>query len=155
MLAMGAGLLQLVMGTQVREAIDLIAKESDYINRHLWIDNLPIIFAAHKWYALPLTLLNGWLIHTFLTRSSSSALRGLCIALGLLIVGTSVIGMSMDRLNLPIFAQPLHLLLASLIFGVQLALLLVMRTAKDDGHDTVASNMSEIGKRSDTPATAA
>lgn len=128
-IAMGAGLLQMVMGTQVREAIDFIAKESDYVNRHLWIDNLPIIFAAHKWYAVPLTLLNAWLIHTLLTRSGSRTLRALSLALGGLILGTSVIGMSMDRLHLPIFAQPLHLLLASLIFGVQLALLLVMRTA--------------------------
>ena len=36
-------------------------------------------------------------------------------------------GMSMDRLNVPVFAQPLHLWLASLIFGTQLAMVLVMR----------------------------
>jgi hypothetical protein len=37
--------------------------------------------------------------------------------------------MSMDRLHLPMFAQPLHLLLSSLIFGVQLALMLVLQHA--------------------------
>lgn len=129
MAAMVLGLLQMVIGTQVREAVDLIAKASEHENRHLWIDNLPWVFTVHKWYALPLVLLNGWLAWSLLSTNQSGILRRLNIALMALLVGTSVIGMSMDRLNLPIFAQPLHLWLASLIFGVQLAISLLLRSA--------------------------
>lgn len=128
--AMLLGLVQLVIGTQVREAVDLIARASDHQNRHLWIDNLPWVFTIHKWYALPLVALNGWLAWALLTGNRSGVLRSLNIALVLLLLGTSLIGMSMDRLHLPMFAQPLHLWFASLIFGVQLAITLILRTAR-------------------------
>ncbi len=130
LVAMALGLVQLVIGTQVREAVDLIARASDHQNRHLWIDNLPWVFEIHKWYALPLVLLNGWLAWTLLGTSRSGVLRTLNITLVALLLGTSVIGMSMDRLHLPMFAQPLHLWFASLIFGVQLAIALVIRSAR-------------------------
>lgn len=128
--AMGAGLLQLVMGTQVREAVDMIARSSDYTNRHLWIDSLPLVFGIHKYFALPLVVLNGWLIVSVLSHSRSALLRRLSIALGVFLLGTIAVGMSMDRLHLPLFAQPLHLWLASLIFGTQLAILLIVQHAR-------------------------
>ena len=129
--AMGAGLLQLVMGTQVREAVDLIARSHDHDNRHLWIDNLPLVFALHKYYAIPLVAINGWLAYTILTHSNSALLRRLSIALVVCLMGSIAIGMSMDRLHVPIFSQPMHLWLASLIFGTQLALLLVVQNARE------------------------
>ncbi len=134
-IAMVAGLLQLVMGTQVREAVDLIARSSDYSNRHLWIDNLPMIFGIHKYFAIPLVILNGWLIVAVLNHSHSAILRRLSIALAVFMLGTVAIGMSMDRLHLPMFAQPLHLWLASLIFGAQLAVLLILRHARSSVPD--------------------
>jgi len=127
--AMILGLMQLVLGTQVREGIDLIAKQSNYVNRHLWIDNLSLIFEVHKYAAFGLLLLNGWLIFQLLSKTHSIVLRRLNLFLAFLLLGTIVMGMSMDRLNLPIFAQPLHLFMASLIFGTQLAILMVMRYA--------------------------
>ena len=129
-IAMVLGLVQLVMGTQVREAVDLIARSSDFADRHLWIDRLPLIFNIHKYSAIPLVLLNGWLVLSVLTHSQSVILRRLSLALAICLLGTIAIGMSMDRLHLPMFAQPLHLLLSSLIFGVQLALMLVLLHAR-------------------------
>ena len=129
-ISMVLGLLQLVLGTQVREGIDLIAKQSNYVNRHLWIDNLSVIFSVHKYFAFFLVVLNGWLIFQILTHSRSVLLQRLNLLLGFLIIGTSVMGMSMDRLNLPIFAQPLHLWFASLIFGTQLSIFMVMYYAR-------------------------
>jgi len=134
--AMIVGLMQLILGTQVREAIDLIAKQSNYANRHLWIDNLSLIFEVHKYAAIGLVLLNGWLIFQLLSNTQSKVLRYLNLFLAFLLLGTIAMGMSMDRLNLPIFAQPLHLFMASLIFGTQLAILMIMRYAR--------SNMSQI-----------
>jgi len=137
LVSMVAGLVQLVMGTQVREAVDLIARSSDYTNRHLWIDNLPLIFSIHKYYAIALVALNGWLVLAVLNHSERRSLRRLSIALAALTLGTIAIGMSMDRLHLPMFAQPLHLWFASLIFGTQLAILLIVQHAKSaDGFQT-------------------
>jgi len=142
-LAMVLGLMQLVLGTQVREAVDLIAKQSNYINRHLWIDNLPIIFSVHKYSAIVLLLLNGWLIAQLLSRTSSPVLHRLNWFLAFLLLGTIVMGMSMDRLNLPIYAQPLHLWMASLIFGTQLSILMIFRYARSykasDANELIAN----------------
>ena len=129
--AMVLGLLQLVLGTQVREAVDLIAKQSNYANRHLWIDNLPKIFSVHKYFAIVLLVLNGWIIVHLLSRTSSKVLHWLNWFLAFLLLGTVVMGMSMDRLNLPIYAQPLHLWMASLIFGTQLSILMILRYARN------------------------
>jgi len=130
--AMIAGLLQLVVGTQVRESVDLVARASDHTDRHLWIAALPWIYDVHKWFALPLVLINGWVIWLTLGRSNSALPRALAIALGALMLGTLAVGTSMERLNLPIYAQPLHLWFGSLIFGLQLAMLLVIRRSAVD-----------------------
>lgn len=127
--AMALGLLQLVLGTQVREAVDHLARAAVPTERHLWIDNLPLVFALHKWLAAPLLALTAWLAWTILSTNRSGALRVLSVALLVQMLGTVAVGMSMDRLHLPMFSQPLHLLLGSLIFGTQLAILLVMRSA--------------------------
>ena len=144
-IAMIAGLAQLVLGTQVREAVDVIARSSDFADRHLWIERLPFIFSIHKYLAIPLVLVNGWLILAVLNHSRSSILRRLSVTLAVFILGTIAIGMSMDRLHLPMFAQPLHLWLASLIFGVQLALMLIIQHAR---------NTNNVSDMSDDPALA-
>jgi heme a synthase len=126
--------------------VDFIARESNYANRHLWIDNLPLIFGVHKYFALPLVLLNGWLIITVLNHSQSMILRRLSIALAVFLLGATAVGMSMDRLHLPMFAQPLHLWLASLIFGTQLALLLVLHHARQVTTTIKESRSALIGQ---------
>jgi len=143
-LSMILGLMQLILGTQVREGIDLIAKQSNYVNRHLWIDNLSLIFEVHKYAAIGLVVLNGWLIFQLLTKTQSIVLRRLNLFLAFLLLGTIVMGMSMDRLNLPIFAQPLHLFTASLIFGTQLAILMVMRYARSGSQLTKAEKAENL-----------
>ncbi len=137
LVAMGAGLLQLVMGTQVREAMDLIARSLAHDDRHLWIDNLPLVFALHKYYSVPLVALNAWLAYSVLTHSNSALLRRMSIALIAFLLGAIAIGMSMDRLHVPIFSQPMHLWLASLIFGTQLAILLIVQHAREIRPETV------------------
>ena len=125
---MGLGLAQLVIGTQVREAVSLVAAESPL--RHTWIASLPVTFAIHKWYSLPLFAANAWVAWAVITHSRSALLRRLVIALAALMGATIAVGLGMDRLHVPVYAQPLHLVTASLIFGVQLAILLVVRSAR-------------------------
>lgn len=149
--AMIAGLLQLLMGTQVREAVDLIARSLDHDSRHLWIDNLPIVFAIHKYFAVPLVVLNGWLIASVMSHSNSPLLRRLSIALGSFLLGTIAIGMSMDRLHVPMFSQPLHLWLASLIFGTQLAILLVVQHARENRSTKLSGQPPHYGLSTNTP----
>lgn len=129
-IAMVFGLIQLVVGTQVREAVDHIARESNYIDRHLWLENLPMVLEFHKYGAIPLVLLNVWVAFQLTTHTTSKFLKGLNTTLVVLLLGTAVMGLSMDRLNLPVFAQPLHLWFASLIFGAQFSIWITVHYAR-------------------------
>ncbi len=145
MLVMGISLLQMVVGTQVREAVDMIAQQSEYANRHLWIENLPVIFEFHQYSAIPLLLLNALLLFFLFRDVSQNSITGkACVTLVVVLTGTTVMGMSMQRLNLPIFAQPLHLWLSSLIFGVQFFLYIVWRYSRGEGAVQSPSNSHSV-----------
>lgn len=124
--AMGMTLLQMVMGTQVREAIDIIARSDDA--RSIWIEQLPLIFLVHRSFSSLILFTNLWLVwQVYKAIPSTNLMRHFSIALGALIVSTIVIGVVMDRLHIPAFFQPFHLWLASLIFGVQLTIFLFLK----------------------------
>jgi len=126
MVAMGMTLLQMIMGTQVREAIDIIARSAD--TRSIWIEQLPLIFKVHRSFSSLILFTNLWCVYQVWKHiPASNPMRRFALALGGLIVSTIVIGVIMDRLNIPAFVQPLHLCLASLIFGVQITVFLFLK----------------------------
>lgn len=118
--AIAMTLLQVMMGTQVREAVDFIAHEHSYIDRKFWRDDFPIIFYVHRSFSSIILFTNLWLvwkIHRSLDKQSILYRAGL--ALISLIVIAILAGISLDRLGVPPIAQPIHLLMANLIFGLQ------------------------------------
>lgn len=135
--AMGMTLLQIAMGTQVREAIDFIAHQHGYIERQFWREDFPIIFYVHRSFSSLILFTNAWLVwklhqqHRSLDESRRSALL-LRTGQGLmtLIVIAILAGVSLDRLGFPAVAQPIHLLMASLIFGVQAFLFICLHYAR-------------------------
>ncbi len=119
-IAMGMTLLQVAMGVQIREAVDVIANEHSYIDRQYWRDDFPMIFYVHRSFSALILFANlwlGWEIHKAFTRDSILFKSG--VALVGLIITAILAGMAMDRLGMPPAAQPIHLLMASLIFGLQ------------------------------------
>jgi cytochrome c oxidase assembly protein subunit 15 len=119
-IAMGMTLMQIVMGTQVREAVDFIAHEHSYIDRQYWRDDFPIIFYVHRSFSSLILFTNLWLAwQTYKATPKSSLLCRTGLTLAALVVTAILAGVSLDRLGMPAVAQPLHLLMANLIFGVQ------------------------------------
>lgn len=124
--AMVMTILQMVMGTQVREAIDIIARSVE--TRSIWIEQLPLIFKIHRSFSSLILFTNLWCVYQVWKHiPPGNPMRRFTLALGALIVSTIVIGVIMDRLHIPAFVQPLHLVLASLIFGVQITVFLFFR----------------------------
>lgn len=129
--AMLLTLLQVAMGTQVREAVDFIANEHAYIDRQYWRDDFPIIFYVHRSFSSVILFTNGWLCwkvfkvfdKTTLVFKVGSLLMGL-------IVTAIVMGICLDRLGVPPIAQPIHLLMANLIFGTQFLLYIYLAYSK-------------------------
>ncbi len=110
---MGMTLLQMTMGTQVREAVDIIAHQTDYSSREQWIERLPIIFLIHCSFSSLILFTNPWLVWRLIKSVDKSTLlyRLAFVLLGL-VVCTVLLGVVMDRLHVPAFAQPFHMWLA-------------------------------------------
>ena len=120
MVAMGMTLLQVAMGTQVREAVDFIAHEHSYIDRQYWRDDFPIIFYVHRSFSSLILFTNLWLFwQCYKTLAKNHLLFRISLVLGGLVVTAILAGVSLDRLGMPAVAQPVHLLMANLIFGAQ------------------------------------
>jgi cytochrome c oxidase assembly protein subunit 15 len=118
--AMGMTLLQVAMGTQVREAVDVIAHKHSYINRQYWRDSFPLIFYVHRSFSAIILFTNLWLAwQIYRGVEKGSLLYNTAVGLVSLIVIAILAGVTMDRLGMPAVAQPIHLLMANLIFGVQ------------------------------------
>lgn len=120
-------LVQVIMGTQVREAVDMIANNHNYIDRKYWRDDFPIIFYVHRSFSSIILFTNAWLfwkIVKAIDRSSLLFKLG-CLLIGLVVTGI-IAGITMDRLGMPAVAQPIHLLVANLIFGTQFYLFIYL-----------------------------
>jgi heme a synthase len=129
--AMLMTLLQVVMGTQVREAVDLIANGHAYIDRQYWRDDFPIIFYVHRSFSALILFTNGWLCWKIFQGFDRATLiyKVSLLLMGLIITGI-IAGISLDRLGVPPIAQPIHLLMANLIFGTQFFLTIYLRYSK-------------------------
>lgn len=129
--AMAMTLLQVAMGTQVREAVDMIANEHKYIEREYWRDSFPVIFYVHRSFSSLILFTNLWLSwKIFQNVDKAHVLRRSVYWLMGLIVTAILAGISLDRLGMPAAAQPVHLLMANLIFGMQFFIHTCLRYSK-------------------------
>lgn len=112
---------QIALGTQVREAIDVIAHQIQ--QRELWIEQLGTSFFIHRSYSLLLLGLHlyiWWLVRN----AGNDTLKSWSFWLLSSIVLEIGTGAFMAYFSIPSYMQPIHLLLANLIFGLQIALLI-------------------------------
>lgn len=105
-------LIQIVLGTQVREEIDIISGGLRYQNRELWINRLGQEFLIHRSFSW---IVAAACIVLFLRSVSIPALSGHSIITLALVVCSTATGLIMYFFQIPALAQPLHLLLASLL----------------------------------------
>lgn len=120
-------LTQIILGTQVREAIDSIASRLGELERMNWIDNLGITFYMHRTYSLIILGLHILLIvKLFRSYNLVGKLSRYTMLLVFLITAEIATGAVMAYFALPYLVQPLHLFLALIIFGIQYYMLLVL-----------------------------
>lgn len=118
MIALG---VQILLGTQVRESIDRVA---EYIAREQWIQELGLDFIVHRSFSWLVLLLHVGLVWKLKKTEGSKVFL---LALILLILGTILTGTGMALFAVPPYLQPLHLLLATVTFGMQYLLLLKLK----------------------------
>lgn len=114
--------IQVTMGTQVREMVDFL-NHTRGEERSAWVSALPWFFYVHRSFSAVVLLTGawvGWLLYRSLgwqhplTRYGGAMLAVLALAV--------LSGATLGHLGMPAVAQPAHLLMASLLFGLQFLL---------------------------------
>jgi heme a synthase len=131
LVAMAMTLAQVMMGTQVREAVDMIANEHKYIDRQFWRDDFPVIFYVHRSFSSLILAVNAWLFWKIIKAYPRTMLIFKAGVLLITLISCGIVaGISLDRLGMPAVAQPIHLLMANLIFGTQFFLFIYLRQSE-------------------------
>ncbi|MFC3196358.1 heme A synthase [Parapedobacter deserti] len=122
--------VQIAVGTGVREEIDLISSSGDTPHRSVWLEQLGEVFNIHRILALissvVIVLLFFVVRSRFASNTYQSKFTNLLLLVLLLQLGTALI---LSYFDVPPFAQTAHLVLASLLFGTQYYLMLLLGTA--------------------------
>jgi cytochrome c oxidase assembly protein subunit 15 len=117
---------QIILGTQVREEIDQIAAAAGYAQRATWIDKLGSVFESHRTLSAIVVLVNVYVGYQ-LWQMAVPTLRRLVSATWVVLGLEVVAGIVLAYFALPAFVQPVHLTLATLLFGTQFLTLLALR----------------------------
>jgi len=123
-------LIQILLGTQVRESIDTVARVAD---RSEWISLIQEQFSIHRSFSWVVLLVHVGLI---VRLRKTHGLSGFPLALALVVLATIATGAGMGWFAVPPFLQPIHLLIATVCFGMQFLFLLKLT----DGRKQVLTN---------------
>jgi len=108
--------LQLILGTQVREAMDLIALHFKDDNRELWIAEMPLVFYIHRSMSLAFIVISYLMYHHISKIEDKKKELQRWAGIHLIITFVALIlGIILAYLSVPAFAQPLHLLTGSMV----------------------------------------
>lgn len=133
LLVVGLSIIQIILGTQVRQAIDWVS-DALPLARHEWIEQLGWEFYVHRSFSTVLLIANAYLLfETYKSALKQSVLRMWANLLFAVIVLETAAGISMAYFSIPAFLQPIHLLLAVVAVGVQFIMYLLVNPASQGG----------------------
>lgn len=130
-LACGLSFLQILAGTQVREEVDLVAASLNYGQRNLWVNKLGNVFAFHRSFSIAVACINASIVYLIKKSSGFEGILNKCATWCVLILVAEIaLGVTMAYFAIPAITQPFHLLLGSMLLGIQLWMLFSMTIAK-------------------------
>ena len=109
-------IIQIVIGTQVREFIDQQIIMVGEAKKNLWLLFLPTVFLTHRSFSLLILTVNFFII--YLSKKMNLSSKIIFWILGIITIEI-ILGIAMYYLHFPFSSQPLHLLLATILFGLQ------------------------------------
>lgn len=123
--------VQVAMGTQVREMTDFISKSQGEELRSTWIEAMPWFFYVHRSFSAVVLFANLWIAKLLITTIGwQHTLTRLTLAM-LIVIGFAIVsGATLGHLGMPALVQPTHLLAASLLFGLQFLIWMGYRHAR-------------------------
>lgn len=115
--------VQLILGTQVRESIDTL--NSAGLSRVSWIDGLGLSYQLHRSFSWLVLGAHIWMGFK-LWKSVNVKFNWIYLLVGIVIV-EFLAGAGMALFEMPQYLQPIHLLLGTVIIGLQFFLILESR----------------------------
>lgn len=126
-LALLLTLVQIVLGTQVRQFVDEQIDVVGYASKNLWLKNPTVQFYIHRTFSILVLAVN---LYLFL-RIKRGNLGFKKIDWILFLIAMEVVtGILMAYMDFPYATQPIHLVLAALLFGVQFYLFMEVLNAR-------------------------
>ena len=125
-LALLATFWQIVLGTQVREGIDIAAAAANYVGRGGWVSQLGADFTLHRAFSVAVLVLVLYTSYELVSMGLRGA-RPLAVAAVGLVLAEAAAGLVLANYGLPALLQPVHLTLATVLFGVQFLMILGLR----------------------------
>ena len=113
-------LIQVILGTQVRQYVDEQVKTVGYI-KSLWLETPEWSFYIHRTLSVLVIVTTVWLV--FLNRKMQLGYKKISVVL-ILIFLEIITGILMYYFEFPFSTQTLHLVIASILFGVQFYVLM-------------------------------
>ena len=114
-------LVQFGLGVDVRQFIDYQIKQTGYNAPQLWLDRPEVSFYVHRSLSLIVVVLSVWIYRQVI--KEGIALKYIQFIIGCILVEVGL-GILMYYIDFPWGTQPLHLLIATLLFSAQLYWLL-------------------------------
>jgi len=108
--------VQIFIGTGVREFVDEQTKLYGRLNKDLWLSNPSFNFYFHRSFSILIFLVNGLLF--IISKKLNMSMKYINVVM-ILILFEIIIGAVMYYFSFPIMSQPLHLMIAILIFVIQ------------------------------------
>lgn len=119
--ALGLTIIQIVLGTQVRQFVD---EQTDDFGEHakeFWLQYPTLQFYIHRSFSLIVLVLNAYLAYSIAAKNLGY--KKINWVLGLVVLEI-ITGIIMYYFHFPFASQPLHLILAAFLFGTQFYLIL-------------------------------
>ena len=113
-------LIQVVLGTQVREFVDEKVKLIGY-DKANWLTNVPLKFYIHRSFSVLVLVVNLYLL--YLNKKLNLGYNKINYVI--VLIGVEILtGILMYYFDFPLLSQPIHLVIATIIFGLQFYILL-------------------------------
>ncbi|MGI9551171.1 MAG: COX15/CtaA family protein [Aurantibacter sp.] len=126
-LTLGLTLVQIILGTQVRQFVDEQIEILGYGSKNLWLQNPTFQFYVHRTFSIIVVLLNLYLAYRIIKEKLGFMKINWILGIILLEAATGIL---MFYFDFPFATQPLHLILAAILFGTQYYFTLEVLNAK-------------------------
>ncbi len=117
-------LIQIITGTEVRKFIDIKMELFNYVQKEKWIEDITSIFSFHRSFSWSIIIVNSII---YLKAIKIRLKSRLIYIVNFLIFLQIISGIIMYYFHFPFTSQPIHLLISSLIIGIQFYFLLLYK----------------------------